>query len=264
MKTDIYYFSATGNCLSIARKLAEQIGDSRIFSIPNVINKVDSISGDRIGIVSPIYMYNVPYLVVDFIKKIKQANYAYMVFGGAGGLGIGLKVTKKLFAAQNVKLSALFNIPMPDNYTPYGYVPEEKQKKLLANADKKVEEIVKIVKANVAHFDGTNTSLIKTYIHPGIFYKMGYNRINILDNSFYTDENCNGCSICQKVCPVNNITMKDNKPVWNNQCQQCYACLQWCPKASIQAGEKTVGIKRYNHPNITVKDIIKSSKEGKE
>jgi len=96
MKTDIYYFSATGNCLSIARKLAEKIGDSRVISIPNIIDRENSISGDGIGIVSPIYMYNVPYIVVDFIKKIKQANYAFMVFAGAGGLGIGLKKTKKI------------------------------------------------------------------------------------------------------------------------------------------------------------------------
>jgi len=263
MKTDIYYFSATGNCLSIARKLAEKIGDSRVISIPNIIDRENSISGDRIGIVSPIYMYNVPYIVVDFIKKIKQANYTFMVYAGAGGLGIGLKATKKLFAAQNIKLSSLFNIPMPDNYTPYGYVPEEKQKKLFANADKKIEAIVKIVNGKEEHYDSNNTSLIKTYIHPGIFYKMGYNRINILDKSFYADEKCNGCLICEKVCPVNNITMKDNKPVWNNHCQQCYACLQWCPTESIQAGNKTVGIKRYHNPNITVKDIIRSSAEEK-
>jgi len=66
---------------------------------------------------------------------------------------------------------------MPDNYTPYGYVPEEKQKKLFANADKKIAEIVKIVSAHAEHFDSNNTSLIKTYTHPGIFYKMGYNRM---------------------------------------------------------------------------------------
>ena len=58
-------------------------------------------------------------------------------------------------------------------------------------------------------------------------------------------------------------SLKDNKPVWNNQCQQCYACLHWCHKESIQAGKKTVGIKRYHHPNIMVKDIIRSSVEKK-
>ena len=120
---------------------------------------------------------------------------------------------------------------------------------------------MKIVIGQKEHFDSNNTSLIKTYIHPGIYYKLGYSRIKILDKSFITDEKCNGCSICQKVCPVNNITMKDNKPVWNNQCQQCYACLNWCPEESIQAGSKTVGIERYHNPNITVKDIISSSAE---
>ena len=258
MQTDIYYFSGTGNSLFVAQKLGENFENVKIISIPRIINEKSSIKGEVIGIVCPIYMHNVPHIVVDFIKKIKQAIYLFMVFAGAGELGVGLKATKKLFVAQNVKLSSLFNVPMPSNYTPYGGTPEEKQKKLFENAEVKIKEIVKIVKNKEDHFDSNNTSLFKMYIHPGIFYKMGYNRINVLDQSFITDEKCNGCSICQKVCPVNNITMKEDKPVWNKQCQQCYACLQWCPKESIQVGKRTVGIKRYHHPDIIVKDIIRS------
>ncbi|MCP4219160.1 MAG: 4Fe-4S ferredoxin, partial [bacterium] len=175
----------------------------------------------------------------------------------------GDKATKELFAAQNIKLSSMFNLPMPDNYTPYGGTPEEKQKALFKNAETKIAEIAEIVKAKKEHFDGTNTSAFRTHVHPGILYKMGYRRISIMDNSYTSDENCNGCSICMAVCPVDNITMKEKRPVWNNRCQQCYACLQWCPKESIQAGGKTVGIKRYHNPDITVKDIIAASAKEK-
>ena len=263
MKTDIYYFTGTGNTLAVARKLSDKIENSKIISIPHIINKVNSITGEVIGIICPIYMHNIPYIVADFIKKIKEVKYLFIVFAGAGQLGIGLKATKKLCVTRNIKLSSLFNIPMPDNYTPYGYVPDDKQKELFDNADKKIEAIVKIVKGKKEHYDVSNTSLFKTYIHPGIHYKMGYDRIKILDKLFYADEKCDGCKICQKVCPVNNITMRDNKPVWNNQCQQCYACLHWCPKESIQVGNKTAGIKRYHNPNITIKDIINSKAEEK-
>ncbi len=84
-----------------------------------------------------------------------------------------------------------------------------------------------------------------------------------MDKNYTVDDKCNGCSICQKVCPVNNIIMEDNKPLWNKKCEQCYACLQWCPKESIQVGKKTIGVKRYHHPNITIKDIQNSSIEMK-
>ena len=259
MKTDVYYFSGTGNSLWVAQKISEKIEDSELISIPKAVNTKEGIKGEIIGIVCPIYMYNIPLIVADFIRKIESAEYIFLVYAGAGELGGGIKDLFKVFASKKLKVSSIFNVPMPSNYTPYGITPEDRQKKLFANIDSRVDGIVKIVKKREGFIASSTTSFFKTHIHPGILYRMGYSRINRLDMSFTTDEKCNGCSICQKVCPVNNIVMKDNKPEWKNQCQQCYACLQWCPTESIQAGKRTVGIKRYHNPHIKVKDIISSS-----
>ena len=259
MKIDIYYFSGTGNSLWFAREIAEKIEGSNLLSIPKVISNQIEIEGDVIGIVSPIYMYNMPHLVVDFIRTIKKANYIFMVFSGGGSLGGGIKETFKLFKTQNLVLSALFNIPLPSNYTPYGVLSEEEQEKLFENAKNRMGKIINTVQAQASFVDGDNTSFFKTYIHPGILYKLGYSQIPVLDKSFIVSDTCNGCSICEKVCPVNNIEMKDNKPVWNHQCQHCYACLQWCPLQAIESGKRTMGTKRYHHPDVAVKDIIGSS-----
>ena len=151
---------------------------------------------------------------------------------------------------------------MPDNYIPYGYVEESIQKKLFKEAEKRIEKIIDIVESKKEYFEESHTGFFKSYIFPGILYKMGYNRINILDKRFFVDINCNGCSICEKVCPVSNITMQNNKPKWNNKCEQCHACLQWCNQNSIQINKKTIGVKRYHHPEITLKEIIKSSRNN--
>lgn len=261
MKTDIYYFSGSGNSLNIAQNLSSKMEHSKIISIPHAINNSTKITGEIIGIVCPIYFHNIPHIVRSFIKKIKDAKYLFMVYVGAGELGKGLNTTKKLFAAQNVQLFSLFNIPMPDNSTRYGEMPEEKQKEMFNNAEKKIEDIVEIVSEKEEHFDNTNTSLIKTYIHPGILFTFLYGSMKKMDKDFITDENCNGCTTCQKVCPVNNITMKNSRPVWNKngRCQVCCACHNWCPKESIQHSSTTAGIKRYHNPNIMIKDIINSS-----
>jgi ferredoxin len=42
---------------------------------------------------------------------------------------------------------------------------------------------------------------------------------------FVTDGKCNGCGICQRICPVDNIAMIDNKPAWLDHCEGCFACL---------------------------------------
>ncbi len=262
MNTDMYYFSATGNSLAIAQNLSKKLEHSNIISIPHVMNKANDITGEIIGIVCPIYFHNMPYIVRDFIKKIKKATYLFMVYAGAGELGLCVHATKKLFLAHNMKLSAVFNIPLPDNSTIH-VKPEEQQQDMLHNVDKKTEDIVKIVNGQGEHFDRNTLGLIETYIYPGMLYKFLYASVKKMDKDFTTDENCNGCSICRKVCPVNNITMQDKKPVWNknNRCQVCLACYNWCPKECITHVSVNAEMKRYHNPNIAMKDIISSSAE---
>lgn len=259
MTTNIYYFTGTGNSLAVARKIGEKLDDVSLHSIAQAIKQENIATGDITGIISPIYMYDIPYLVVDFIKKLKNPGYLFIVFNGGGESGSCMKKAEKLFASSKLKLSSTFLMSMPDNYTPFGCPPEEKQEMLFAEAETKIREIAAVVKAKKEHFEKDNTGFIKTYIHPGLFYKLGYANINRMDKSFKVDDTCNSCTICQQVCPVKNIRMEDKKPVWTNHCQQCYACLQWCPRESIQYGEKTIGIKRYQNPNIGVKDIINSA-----
>ena len=76
------------------------------------------------------------------------------------------------------------------------------------------------------------------------------------DKNFWTDEKCNGCGICLKVCPANNIKMNEGKPQWQHKCEQCVACMQWCPQKSIQYKKVTVKRGRYHHPDIEVKELF--------
>ena len=75
MKTDVYYFSGTGNSLWVAQKISEKIEDSELISIPKVVNKKEGIKGEIIGIVCPIYMYTILLIVADFIKIVSFQLY---------------------------------------------------------------------------------------------------------------------------------------------------------------------------------------------
>jgi MinD superfamily P-loop ATPase len=87
-------------------------------------------------------------------------------------------------------------------------------------------------------------------------YQRALPKISAMDKNYRIDENCNGCGLCVKACQVENIVMENNKPVWQHHCEACYACLQWCPKESIQLGQKTVGRRRYHHPDIRLVEIV--------
>ena len=87
-------------------------------------------------------------------------------------------------------------------------------------------------------------------------YHMAFGHVQEMDKSFYTDEKCNSCGVCEKICPALNIRMKEGRPCWLHHCEQCLACIQWCPRESIQYGKKTPRYSRYHHPEVTLKDML--------
>jgi ferredoxin len=81
-----------------------------------------------------------------------------------------------------------------------------------------------------------------------------------MERSFYVDTKCNGCGICEKVCPSGKIKIINRIPQWQTdiKCTYCFACLHFCPVQSIQIKKRnTINKGRYHHPLITAKDIIK-------
>lgn len=60
--------------------------------------------------------------------------------------------------------------------------------------------------------------------------------IPVSDRAFTVSAAYNGCGICARVCPVDNIEMADGRPVWQNRCENCLACVNWCPREAIQGG----------------------------
>jgi formate hydrogenlyase subunit 6/NADH:ubiquinone oxidoreductase subunit I len=82
-----------------------------------------------------------------------------------------------------------------------------------------------------------------------------YEMIALTDKSIYVDEKCDGCAVCEKVCPVKNIKIVDSKPVWQHRCEMCLACDEWCPKRAIHHWSKVKG-KDYHHPSVTLSDMM--------
>lgn len=75
----IFYFTGTGNCLYIARQLADE--QTRLLSIPQLVKHGEyEFEADEIGIVYPIYGHMPPNMVRNFIRKAKlKADYKFAV-----------------------------------------------------------------------------------------------------------------------------------------------------------------------------------------
>jgi len=78
-----------------------------------------------------------------------------------------------------------------------------------------------------------------------------------MDKNYWVDEKCNGCKICEQICPVDNIKMEAGKPKWLGHCEQCMSCIQYCPQESIQYGKNTPKRKRYKNPRINISEMMK-------
>lgn len=256
MTTTLFYFSGTGNSLKVARDLAAELGDTNIVSIPKAIKETLDLSAKHIGIIFPVYMFGLPLIVKEFIKKLHPAKGRYIfsiaTYGGkaANTLGIG----SQLFKNQGLELSAGFLVKMPGNYTPlYGAIAQDKQNILFEKEKLKIKEIAAIIKTTQVH-KVEKDLLFFRWLFSAI-YKLAGPKIPLMDKDFWADQNCNSCGICVKVCPINNIELQDGRPKWLHHCQQCMACLQWCPKEAIQYGKSTVGRKRFHHPDIKLQDL---------
>jgi ferredoxin len=161
---------------------------------------------------------------------------------------------------QGVKLSAGFDVVMPSNYIPWGGPgTEEEIREIYRKAGITVSEAASYVKArNSGRLD--KGPLWQRIVYTWIYYS-AVKYVNYMDKSFWVDNKCNSCGICEKVCPARNITLVDGKPTWNKKCQQCLACIQWCPEKAIQFGKKTPLYPRYHHASVKAVDMINIMKD---
>ncbi len=249
----IYYFTGTGNSLKISKDLAAALNTTEIVSISKVIHEEINYPLNKIGIIFPVYFGALPPIVAEFIRKLdtSQINYIYTIATCNDFPGGSLNIVKKILKKKKKELNAGFSITMPGNYIPlYPPLIMEEQQERFENAARKVIEISKIIN------EGKNKKISSLGRVMAFLQKRNDRKLPLKDKKFRVDNKCNGCGLCQKICPVENIEMIKEKPQWLHKCQQCLACLHWCPQVSIQVGNKTVGRTRYHHPEITIKDFL--------
>lgn len=263
MSTSIYYFSGTGNSLSIARQLGNQINDKvNIIDLAcyTYQNQIE-ITSDAIGFVFPVYFQTIPDIVKNFVRKIKFKTkpYIFAVATCNAGPGHCLFTLSKHLNKVGLSLSSGFVIDMPGNslivrdYTN----PIEVQKQRLFHSKKKLIEIsAHINKRSIIKLEGNNK--FKYYLQgfiTGTFAKHIYKT----PSKFIATDKCIHCSICVSICPVKNIKLSSDKiPNWGRNCTQCLACFHWCPQKAIEIGSSTINKQRYTNPDISKDDLIKN------
>lgn len=272
MKHQIYYFSGTGNSLSIVRQLKnmdDQIEAKSVFvsDLPQLIDR----SVDRVGFVYPIHVNAVPYAMAEFMRSLTFEGKPYIYAIASHGGRPGIAGDHLLFTLKNLdwKLSAYYQVEMVNN-TPKGIAPKmfmtldwekditrDKVQEKLENVPhviRNIYEKISIENENIETSDLLNKKGVTSLVTKAMWHlPIKRPKLNFLLDS----EICNGCGICEKVCPVNRIKIHQEKPDWiKSECTFCYACFNYCPSQAIHVKhyEKKAG--RYHYPGIEWEAIV--------
>ncbi len=249
----IYYFTATGNSLYVAKKIKEGLGDCDLISIPKALKNQDfNVEDNLIGFVYPIHCGSLPIVVEDFISKlnIKEKTYIFAVgVTGGGKAKISFSHINELLGDKG-KLSNYLCVKYISNYTRAGRNPtKERAIKAIKLNEDNIDDFIKVIKKREIKNVDYKTS--KKIMYNGWKY-LFKNK----DKGFNVNDKCIGCEMCKSICPVDNIKMINNKPVWLGNCTDCMACINICPKEAINIGNKTIKKNRYRNPFIEVKELI--------
>lgn len=238
----IYYFSGTGNSEWVANTLAQKTADACVNIADIAKDENVTVSKDGVfGLVFPVYAWNLPEIVLDFIKRVRleKGAYAYAVCTCGEEAGLVMNVIK-----TKIKLDCGYSIAMPNNYIVAGDIDSE-------------DEALEKVRAAVGMIDSISLSVnvrekgrfevnagkvaaVKTFVASHFFNK--YARSS---KPFKTSYRCDGCGLCESICPVKNIVLADGMPFWDDRCLQCFACIHRCPQRAIDYGKSTEKKGRY-------------------
>jgi len=251
----IYYFSGTGNTLWSARRIAEIIGAEKcqLFNIGIEAQKSEIVlEAEAVVLLFPSYAYGLPIIVRQFMKRavFKTPYIAFFVTYGTSPGGT-LAEAGRILKRKKIKAAYYGRIPAVENYIAIFGPPKKKiEQRRLAMQRETTEEAARCIMEK-------RMNRINTFRPLSAFVSMLFSLVGlkVFYNYYRVTQKCNGCGLCEKLCPVSGISMQDGRPIFSAKCEHCQGCLNWCPLNAITFGRVRQNTPRYHHPEISIEDI---------
>ena len=261
MNVDLKYFSGTGNSYKILDTCREnfiQNGCNTTLSSITNKSKIDE-KANLLGFCFPVYAFGIPRICRKYLQNLPEFQNPINTFiiitaGEQDESGFSIPESTSILSNKGLEIIYSAVIQMPSNWTVTMNPPsKEKAKLIIENGVNRARLITKDILKGVASYHNFN--------YPPRYSKIGFYKdyylfkwlgVSNLWRDFRTDETCDLCKLCSKICPTDSIEIVDNKPKWLKTCEQCMRCVNYCPKQAIyQKGEGSIkGKNIYYEPSF--------------
>ena len=243
------YFSGTGNTRHAVECFVTAIDNvAKSLSIEDDGVLTEIKKHDIIVFGFPVYYSNIPKIAKDFITENKvsfKGKKVYIITTKGLHNAFGVGYAKQKFEACGAEFIGSSQFNMPDNIRDLKIMEVafdySKDGKIIEKADMKIIKAVERFKADKPLKSGLNPY---SYI-VGFFLKIlpFYPKTDSYISAPKVDiSKCNGCGLCVKICPMQNISIADGKAVSGDKCTVCYRCFGNCPNLALTVlGSKVYG-----------------------
>lgn len=261
MTTTIYYFSATGNSLHVARQIQSSMDNVNLASMATGVNP--TIPTERVGFVFPVFAWGLPRIVAEFIQRLdlSQATYVFAVATCVAIPGGTLYELDRILVGKGRCLDAGFVVKsgrsslMRLNVFDLVMIALDRKRKKMLEIDMRIPEIQENVSQGKRHTLESSSwiaNMLGTMIH-----KMAVHAFQTMDAQFTVSSDCKACGRCVRICPRGNISLENGRPCFSQNCELCHACIQWCPNFAIRHPNFDKNPTQYRNPAIQVGDLMR-------
>lgn len=228
----VIYFSGTGNSEYISRRFSDLM-EAECHSIEEDVDFERLLSGaETLAVCYPIYGSLVPRIMREFVEKYKNIIRekeliifcTQMMFSGDGA-----RAFARLIPGCEKNVIYAEHFCMPNNICNFFLFPVRDKERIRKKraADKKLEKTCQNIRRGISkkrgwHFFSTVLGKTQNVAFPGIEEKGR--------SAFAADQDCTGCGLCVKRCPMQNLELADGRVRQKDNCILCYRCVNLCPR----------------------------------